>query len=292
MKKKPSKYLIYGLVDPITDELRYIGRSSSGLARPRQHHQPSMLRKSDQGYCGNWVRTLITQNLKPEIIIIEEFQGNIQLNDAEEFWIAYYKGLGCRLTNLTVGGAGANGFVNLNNRKPFYEVESQREYQTLQEAADDLSLEITSINKVLLKKQDHTEGFVFRYLDEPIGRLWTPQIKPNSRDIIEINSKKIFKTANDAAFFFGLVTHQVRSNLNKNIRYSNYTFFMYLDDYNSNKFAEPKKSKPARPVKELTTGKIFNKRSEAARHFGISTSIIVDAIKKDRICKGLKFVYV
>lgn len=43
--KLKSKFLIYGLTDPITDELRYIGRSSSGLNRPRQHLAPSVYNK-------------------------------------------------------------------------------------------------------------------------------------------------------------------------------------------------------------------------------------------------------
>lgn len=32
-----SRFLIYGLVDPRTNEVRYVGRSSSGLVRPKHH---------------------------------------------------------------------------------------------------------------------------------------------------------------------------------------------------------------------------------------------------------------
>ena len=38
-----SKFIIYGLADPATDAVRYIGRSSNGLVRPRGHFKPSSL---------------------------------------------------------------------------------------------------------------------------------------------------------------------------------------------------------------------------------------------------------
>lgn len=38
-----EKYLIYGLRDPITEEIRYVGRSSSGLTRPKSHYSVSSL---------------------------------------------------------------------------------------------------------------------------------------------------------------------------------------------------------------------------------------------------------
>lgn len=50
--------LIYGLVDPRTSELRYIGRSSSGLTRPKQHTAPAALAK-DVARKGNWLRQLV-----------------------------------------------------------------------------------------------------------------------------------------------------------------------------------------------------------------------------------------
>jgi hypothetical protein len=38
------QYIIYGLVDPETEELRYIGKSSTGMSRPKKHFYPSTLK--------------------------------------------------------------------------------------------------------------------------------------------------------------------------------------------------------------------------------------------------------
>lgn len=37
------RHLIYALVDSQTQEVRYVGRSSSGLARPKAHMYPCNL---------------------------------------------------------------------------------------------------------------------------------------------------------------------------------------------------------------------------------------------------------
>lgn len=104
------KFIIYALVDPRTGEIRYIGKSSSGVRRPRLHTAPSHL-KEERTHKANWVRLLLSLGLKPGIQILEEFSSETDLNDAECFWIAQGRGLGWRLTNATKGGEGATGCV-------------------------------------------------------------------------------------------------------------------------------------------------------------------------------------
>lgn len=98
-----SKNIIYGLIDPTTKEIRYIGQSSTGLRRPKSHLNPSGIRP----YGGNknlnkkqaWVKSLLNKNIKPDIITIETLDSKDQLNEAEEFWITYFRSIGSRLTN-------------------------------------------------------------------------------------------------------------------------------------------------------------------------------------------------
>lgn len=101
------KYLIYGLVDPRDGQLRYIGKSSSGRRRPQAHGSPSYLAR-DTTYKANWIRSLKSLGLSYKIVIIHEFQEPEILGLAETFWIAYFRGLGAKLTNLTDGGEGYN----------------------------------------------------------------------------------------------------------------------------------------------------------------------------------------
>lgn len=102
-----NKTLIYALKDPETKEIRYIGKSTCGLRRPKQHAlKYSLIANTHKN---NWIKSLLAKNLMYEIEIIEE---NIDLNDLstrEIHWIIHYKNLSVNLTNGTDGGEGALG---------------------------------------------------------------------------------------------------------------------------------------------------------------------------------------
>lgn len=100
-----SPFLIYGLVDPRTNEVRYIGKSASGLERPKQHTMPSFLRNV-RTHKANWVRSLLALGLEPSIVVLEDVGCKQDAADVECFWIAQARGLGWPLTNLTKGGDG------------------------------------------------------------------------------------------------------------------------------------------------------------------------------------------
>lgn len=100
-------HLVYGYLDPRTDVLRYIGKSSRGLQRPRQF-------VSHSNRCLAWIKSLAAAGLKPTIVVLEELPAGAtfeQLNAAERRCIAYARScLGADLTNLTDGGDGSPGF--------------------------------------------------------------------------------------------------------------------------------------------------------------------------------------
>lgn len=101
------KYIIYALVDPRDGQARYVGRSSSGLKRPRQHTTPSSLMKSS--YKNNWLRALLRSGKRCEIAVLYRSESLVGLDDAEVYWISELRRRGCRLTNLTPGGGGTVG---------------------------------------------------------------------------------------------------------------------------------------------------------------------------------------
>jgi hypothetical protein len=104
-----SKYLIYGLTDPRTGEVRYIGKSTSGFTRPKSHAFACHIQRA-YTYKANWVRGLIDVGLRYGIRILEEFDNTYVLPEAECYWIAQARGLGWELTNATSGGDGLNGY--------------------------------------------------------------------------------------------------------------------------------------------------------------------------------------
>ena len=84
MKKTPRN-LIYGLRDPRTNEIRYVGQSSTGLHRPKQHAKYKGPARSAKE---KWVAKLLRLCLVPEIVILQVLEGPDELNSAEIFWIA------------------------------------------------------------------------------------------------------------------------------------------------------------------------------------------------------------
>ena len=102
---KPSRFLIYALQDPLTWEIRYVGRSCTGLSRPNARHT---------GHCGSWCAKFRRWGHRPLVHVLQVFSDSDDINDvlngAERTWVAELRLRGCPLTNLTDGGGGATGW--------------------------------------------------------------------------------------------------------------------------------------------------------------------------------------
>lgn len=94
---------IYALIDPRTDQIRYIGKCDTPNERLRAH-------RCDKAntHKARWIRLLRAAGLRPRMEIIEVVAQD-NWADREKFWIAYYRAQGLRLTNITDGGDGAPG---------------------------------------------------------------------------------------------------------------------------------------------------------------------------------------
>lgn len=98
-----EQVFIYGLCDPETSELRYVGKCSNIKRRMYDHLERRQL--NQPCHRANWLKSLCNKGLRPECFIIEQIP-HADWQDAERFWIQYYRAIGCRLTNQTDGGAG------------------------------------------------------------------------------------------------------------------------------------------------------------------------------------------
>jgi hypothetical protein len=104
-----SAYAIYGLIDPCSGELRYVGKSvDSAEGRLSDHLSES--RRGYRTHRHNWLRQLLAAGLKPDIEVLETHETAEALVEAERHFIAYFRSVGCRLTNATDGGEGMLGF--------------------------------------------------------------------------------------------------------------------------------------------------------------------------------------
>jgi hypothetical protein len=102
-----SNFIIYGLTDPRDGDIRYIGKSTKGLKRPREHGKKGR----SNAKCKNWLSCLAKCNLQYGIKILEYCATIEELNYAEKNWIKKGREYGWNLTNLTDGGEGAPGCV-------------------------------------------------------------------------------------------------------------------------------------------------------------------------------------
>lgn len=92
-------YFIYGLLDPLEGEIRYVGKCSSPAKRLRAHvKECGTTRKC------NWIAGLRAQGREPALLILEEGVGDWQ--ERERAWIAAFRMLGNNLCNHTDGGEG------------------------------------------------------------------------------------------------------------------------------------------------------------------------------------------
>lgn len=100
------KYKIYKLIDPSTNEIRYVGRTIQKLNNRLKKH----INANDKSYRVNWIKSLLNKNLEPIIKLICETNSFDVCCRLEQFYIQKYKKEGLKLVNMTNGGEGSIGF--------------------------------------------------------------------------------------------------------------------------------------------------------------------------------------
>lgn len=106
------KTYIYILVDPITNQIRYIGKSNNPFQRFKNHKNRC---RDKNTHKRNWINKLRLKGVNPEIEVID----TVDIKDWkywEKFWIQYFKSIGCNLTNNCDGGEGLT-FANRTSFK-------------------------------------------------------------------------------------------------------------------------------------------------------------------------------
>jgi hypothetical protein len=96
---------IYGLVDPRTNEIGYIGKTVMNLPKRLSYHVYEANTSQKNYHRLRWVRKILSLGMMPEIILLEE----VPFDDwewYETWWIKYGRVVGWDLTNGTSGGDG------------------------------------------------------------------------------------------------------------------------------------------------------------------------------------------
>lgn len=177
-----KKNFIYTLSHPITEEIRYIGKTNNIEKRFNKHlSNHGLLEKSKKN---NWIISLLKDNLLPKIEVLDETTEN-NINELEIFYISLFRSWGFRLLNMTEGGDGASWvgkkhtkeskikqLINSSNRKSVgqYDLENNliKEYHSIREAANETNSDRRHISNCCNKEKIHHthNGFIWRFIEK------------------------------------------------------------------------------------------------------------------------------
>lgn len=99
--KRDGANYIYALVDPNTNEFRYIGKSVRPFERLKDHcnEAPTCWRT-------RWIKKVLASGKTPIVVLLDRVDADRDWETAERDWIAYGRASGWPLTNSTDGGDG------------------------------------------------------------------------------------------------------------------------------------------------------------------------------------------
>ena len=100
----PNNNVIYCLCDPLSNKVRYVGKTINLYDRIKKHYKNSELK--NKTHKNVWILSLIKKGQRAKILIVEECESSEQLNEMEIKWIKYFRDNGYDLTNGTDGGTG------------------------------------------------------------------------------------------------------------------------------------------------------------------------------------------
>jgi hypothetical protein len=102
----------------ITDEfntIKYVGKTLASIQRRLSTHMYNARSERCKSKLGDWLRVLIKQKRKPNIIKLESITDDADWQTAERKWIAFYNGNGVKLLNTLDGGNGQHHMVQLKS---------------------------------------------------------------------------------------------------------------------------------------------------------------------------------
>lgn len=271
----------YTLNHPITNEIRYIGRTKNSLASRLSDHCCES-RSNHNTYKKNWIKSMKRQGIKPTINLIKKVDTSWEDSHIiERSIIEEHFKIGVRLVNLVDKGCGSHGIkVNRDHTgKPIlqYDLEGKfiAEWKTMTLAAKHLGIGVKQVSRGIKRKS--SSGFQWRLKSEgyplDIGDIRSKRIS-KSKKVIKYSLGgsllDIYDTTIEAAI--GLGKHSVIVNAINNAPRKTALGFQwryFTEDYRNKieSISLPKKSvKCSAGDKEFS----FESLAEAADEFNVS----------------------
>lgn len=100
MLSQRKAWTIYGIIDPTTAHVRYVGYTSLSPAARLKRHLQSAFNEKSKLPVHRWLRSLA---ITPQIIVLESGD-DASWHYREKWWIAHFRLLNPRMLNLSDGG--------------------------------------------------------------------------------------------------------------------------------------------------------------------------------------------
>ena len=97
-----EKFVVYHMVDPTDNQIRYVGQTTNGIKRIVNHFTPFALKTKNRK--NSWLKSLKIKGVKPIVFVAHKADSFEQLNELEKAQIDLFKKC-VNLTNLSDGGS-------------------------------------------------------------------------------------------------------------------------------------------------------------------------------------------
>ncbi len=300
--------VIYGLTDPRTDQVRYVGQTVRPVGvRLGAHITAARYKKGegwqDNSYRGRWIRALEKEGVRPDIVVLAVVSGGQTALDAAEVkYISYLRSLGLPLTNVTAGGGGyvravqpAEHRVNISRGRgctPFVD-DLGRRYETMQEASKETGVPTSVISQILRGVRAVGNGRTFSWTDparEAVRQAVVDRVKKMGRNrgraLVDQNGR-VYESVGVAAREIGVTTATISGVLRGRIPQAKGFSFMLAPIPD----VAPRKKKARTPIVD-EVGRVYGSILEACRITGFvyrTIQNVLDGVKPSY--KGHTFRY-
>jgi group I intron endonuclease len=222
--------IIYVLSDPNTNQLRYVGKTTTTLSkRLSRHLSNSALQKRTPLTC--WLKSLKKDGLLPLSDIIETCESEEHLNETERFYIAYFRFVGADLVNSTDGGEGHSGFSPTEETRAKLSAAGKgRPFSPEHRAAISRSKKGKGNGLTGRKRPSEVRNKIQQTLrGHTVSKETRRKISTanGGRPVID-NTGCVFETPREADLFLGLKAGAVQTSIKRKGRCGGY-IFTYLD---------------------------------------------------------------
>lgn len=108
---------IYGIVCPMSGEIRYIGKTNQSLEKRLIAHLTGA-RRGGESHKNRWIRKCLDAGLRPSMWLLETIPEGESWQSRERKWIRRANELGFMLTNQTAGGEGLD-FIDPDEKQAY-----------------------------------------------------------------------------------------------------------------------------------------------------------------------------